>query len=211
MTTSEILAVIEREIGERGWVIVVGSLAPRLRRLFRDGAKTFLQQAAITPQPDFALVDQHAANYAAHRAGELIKDFASTTPDMLRATVERAIKEGWSSARLGEELVESYAFGDARARTIARTEVARARSHGVDAGARVSGFDQKSWDIDDIACPICRGNAAAGWISIDDAFPSGDALPPGHPNCACGVSYRRAAEASSIRITTNFQSGGLPL
>jgi|SRR5579875_679405 len=153
MTTAEILAVVESEIGERGWAVVVASLTPRLKRLFRQGAVGLLQEARISERPDFALVDEHAANYAAERAGELIKDFAATTPDMLRATVEKAIAEGWSSAKLSDELAQSYAFGNVRALTIARTELARARCHGVDAGARIAGFAEKSWTLDDAAWP----------------------------------------------------------
>jgi hypothetical protein len=209
MTTAELLAVIEREIGARGWAVFASSLRPSLKRMFRGGAVKFIHGARLESRPDFSLVDEHAAQYASARAGDLIKDFAATTPELLRATVERAIKEGWSSARLRDELVDSYAFGDVRAATIARTEVARARAHGVDAGARVASFDQKSWAIDDIACPVCRGNAAAGWIGIDDVFPSGDSLGPAHPNCACGIAYRRSSDASSISAASYFQSPGV--
>jgi hypothetical protein len=197
MTTAELLSVIEREIGERGWSVLIGSLSPRLKQVFRQSAISFLQEALVQERPDFALVDEHAAGYAAERAAELIKDFAATTPEMLRATIEKAIREGWSSVRLSDELAESYAFSDVRALAIARTEVARARNHGVDAGARRAAFEEKSWVLDEAACPVCQMNAGAGWIAIDNAFPSGDMLAPAHPNCSCTVGYRRGSQADA--------------
>lgn len=36
-------------------------------------------------------------------------------------------------------------------------------------------------------------NQAAGWISIDAPFPSGDIHPPSRPDCRCEVAYRTGA------------------
>jgi hypothetical protein len=33
----------------------------------------------------------------------------------------------------------------------------------------------------------------AGWVPIDEAFPSGNKEPPGHPRCRCTLDYRRQA------------------
>jgi len=41
-------------------------------------------------------------------------------------------------------------------------------------------------------CDICAENESAGWIPIDEAFPSGDQTPPNHPNCRCACLYQVA-------------------
>lgn len=46
---------------------------------------------------------------------------------------------------------------------------------------------KKQWLDDPLACPTCRGNAEAGPIDVDDAFPSGDQTVPAHPRCSCDV------------------------
>jgi hypothetical protein len=54
------------------------------------------------------------------------------------------------------------------------------------------GDTEKSWVGG--TCPVCEENAAAGWIDIDEAFPSGDDEPPAHPNCECELETRDAQE-----------------
>ena len=55
------------------------------------------------------------------------------------------------------------------------------------------GADEKSWDGDGEACEeICQPNIDAGWIDIDDDFPSGDQQPTAHPRCDCNIDFRKS-------------------
>ena len=49
---------------------------------------------------------------------------------MMRATIAQAIEEGWGAVELADHLKESPGFSEARAMTIARTEVIRANNQG---------------------------------------------------------------------------------
>jgi phosphohistidine phosphatase len=50
------------------------------------------------------------------------------------------------------------------------------------------GATEKSWVGG--TCKTCQENAEAGWIDMDDQFPSGDDEPPAHPNCGCELETR---------------------
>jgi len=53
---------------------------------------------------------------------------------------------------------------------------------------------EKSWIGG--TCPVCQENSDAGWIPVDEQFPSGDDEPPAHPNCDCDIETRDAAAES---------------
>lgn len=55
------------------------------------------------------------------------------------------------------------------------------------------GDEEKQWVGG--TCEVCMENADAGWIPIDDEFPSGDDEPPAHPNCSCELETRIIAES----------------
>ena len=113
-----------------------------------------------------------------------------STREYLRADATQAIEEGWSTDKLKAELKDNYAFPDARAEMISRTEIARADVEGNMAAYRQSGIVVgKQWilgsEYDDN--DECLENAEAGVIPLDAAFPSGDDAPPAHPHCLCDV------------------------
>lgn len=54
------------------------------------------------------------------------------------------------------------------------------------------GEEEKQWVGG--TCDICLENSGAGWIPIDDDFPSGDDEPPAHPNCMCELETRTAED-----------------
>ena len=158
-------------------------------------------------------VNERALAFAQERAAELVGmrqtadgwipnpnpkwAITESTRGLIASDIVTAIEEGWSTARLAEQLAGAYAFSAARAETIARTETNRANNVGNLIGYRASGVVLgKLWlagnvlpgSIDDLPCPICRINADAGVIPIDDPFPSGADSPPQHPNCRCAVA-----------------------
>ena len=185
MTAAEILAAA-RKVMRDGFALLADEITPEIEAAFRSRAVQVAAQLSIGGSTR-GIVDKASAKYAKERAGELIRDFAKSTPEMLRATVEQSIKEGWSGGRLRDELREHYAFSPERALSIARTEPAIARRAGGKAAANEVGAQSKKWDCADDPCSACLNNQAAGWIGIDEEFPEGD---DPHPNCTCGVEYR---------------------
>jgi phosphohistidine phosphatase SixA len=61
--------------------------------------------------------------------------------------------------------------------------------------AKDEGDTEKSWVGG--TCETCQENAQAGWIDMDDQFPSGDDEPPAHPNCDCELETRDRQEESA--------------
>lgn len=186
MTTDQLLAVIA-PILDKGFGAMIGDLTPAIRAAFAARGLDVVRILKIRADLR-SVIGRHAADFAARRAGELLRDFASTTPAMLRSTVTQAIAEGWSGGKLRQVLRENYAFSPSRAMTISRTETAIARRAGGRAAAQECGARQKRWVIaSDDACVLCQTNFGMDWIALDDEFPESDNP---HPNCTCGVDYR---------------------
>ena len=87
----------------------------------------------------------------------------------------------------------------ARAETVALDAISRAyHDGGADLArmhAAITGADvEKHWDPQPDACEICLGNEADDWLPEAAPFDSGDFIPPAHPNCRCGLSYRESME-----------------
>lgn|GEM_PF-105765 len=61
-----------------------------------------------------------------------------------------------------------------------------------------SGDTEKSWVGG--TCEVCQDNSDAGWIDMDDTFPSGDDEPPAHPNCDCDLETRDALQESAVPL-----------
>lgn len=187
-TADEILKRIENLLRQR-FILLTQDITPLLVRIFRRHGLRVLTQAKVGADL-YALVDHQAIRYAQARAGELIKDFARTTPDMLRNEIVKALQERWSAGQLRDELYENYGFSRVRALAIARTETQLAHRAGGRVAARAIGAEQKSWDAAADACPLCLENMAQGWIDFEDDFINGDHP---HPSCSCVERYRRAS------------------
>jgi len=113
-----------------------------------------------------------------------------STRDLLRALTTQALEEGLSTDSLANMIEHHEAFGKARARVIARTEIAKADTAGAMASYRLSQIvTHKRWlsANDDAVSAECAECEAAGAILLDEDFPSGVDAPPNHPNCRCAV------------------------
>jgi hypothetical protein len=55
---------------------------------------------------------------------------------------------------------------------------------------------------DDRVSDGCKDNQRAGWIALNDAFPSGDDRPLRFPGCRCVVQYRRKAGVNTATQAT---------
>lgn len=54
---------------------------------------------------------------------------------------------------------------------------------------------EKLWVTDGEPCEICDENAIAGWIPMDEEFPSGHDEPDAHPNCKCVLETRASSDS----------------
>ena len=119
--------------------------------------------------------------------------------DTSKQRLRDALADAWDKGGSYNDMVKSVTdtfedFSSVRAGMIAQTEANDAYIEGRDATARAAGLGEKRWSADGSdTCPECEEQIAAGWIDIDDDFPSGDD-PPLHPNCDCGTDYRSARE-----------------
>lgn len=184
------------------WAVMIDPTEEALGAIGADASKKALATVGINDTGITDQVHQDALDYAEVRAAELVGktydgdllidnpnaewSITESTRDMLRSTVTQAVQEGWSSDRLAAAIEDGDAFSADRAATIARTELAFANSRGAMEGYRASGVvEKKVWLLGEEACDECQGNADAGEIPLDDAFPSGDDAPPAHPRCVC--------------------------
>ena len=135
-------------------------------------------------------VNELALAWAEEHAADLVTDISDATRDMLLSTVTDAIENGWSAADLATAVADSVGFSDARAETIARTELITAYNQSALDAYKSSGVvDGKSWLSagDDLVEEDCEMNEEDGVIPLDDDFSSGDDAPPAHPNCRCAI------------------------
>jgi hypothetical protein len=115
-----------------------------------------------------------------------------------------------SNAGIAEAIRGTGAFDTARATTIARSETARAYTHGTEEGWKQSGVVKgKRWLLAPGACEFCRAAAksyAGRTVGLGDPFYERGAVltgtdggtmnldydnvdgPPLHPNCRCDLA-----------------------
>lgn len=190
------------------WTVLYGVLEQNLTDAFKVNAQRGLAQIGVALTDDLTeQLDERASSWAQTRSAQLVgmrrtksgalvptprAEYAvsDTTRAGIQQILTNAVDEGWSTEDLASELEEAYEFSAARAETIARTELAQSHTNGNYAGWQESGVvTQKQsilgseHDLDD----VCNGNAEAGPVGLDEEFPSGDLLPPYHPNCVCDV------------------------
>lgn len=188
------------------WITITPEVERILVLIATDGAAEALRQVGIDALPAItAQVHEAAVAFAHDRAAELVGmqwdgDVLVANPDatwaitegtrtLLRGDVTTALEEGWGTDELADHLATSYAFSDARAMNIARTELARADVEGNLEGWRASGVVagkqsilSDSHDEED----ECDDAAAMGVVDLDDDF-GGLGDPPYHPRCECDV------------------------
>jgi hypothetical protein len=196
-------AIAGHDFGD--WSGIEDAVAQYAETVFAEAAEQALirmgvEVTAAVRRELIEVVHEDAVKFAQKRAAEMVKDVTKATRKQVRGAVTSAIKEGWSSRKLAEEIAKSPAFNAARAETIARTELAIANSEGFKQGLEASGvgIQTKEWLIgEDNPCDECQGNADQGPIAYDATFQSGHAWTPAHPNCLPGDARVLAAGISA--------------
>ena len=198
-----------------GWVNLSVDAERILLKVAKDGAEQALEQIGFDATPEITdQLNEASEEFARDRGAELVGmkvnadgtlspnpdarwAITDSTRELLRSDVEAAIDEGLSTADLAARLEEGYAFSDARAETIARTEVARADVEGNLAAYRESGvISGKQWILgsEHAGEDECNDAADMGVVGLEDDF-GGIGDPPAHPNCECDVLPVLAEEA----------------
>ncbi len=175
---------------------IIAALTAAMRRRFRAQARwisaggslsTYVEDLLIMARISRALSDAHAAgwNVAAAELGMDTPARHIVTPQFL-AGVDSTTAERLAAGK-GFGIVE-------RAPMIAQTEVGRAFNAGARALASEAGSGiEKAWLVQSgNPCANCLDAAADGFIPDEAPFSNGYFEPPGHPNCACSLSYQRA-------------------
>ena len=198
-----------------GWSVLADDISGLLDDVVRDGMVAAIAQLGLGTEAKkevMNLVNEKAEAYAMDRSAELVglsrvgDSFVDnpnaewrideSTRGYLRSSVKDAISEGWSNDKLAENIEEAYGFSEERAMMIARTETNRASNTGALESYKASGVvEGKQWvtSNDDKVSDDCVENGEAGpdkdgvLMDLDADFPSGESMPPNHPNCRCAI------------------------
>jgi len=153
----------------------------------------------------FDLSNPRAVSYLQEYGARQVTRINETTREYIQTLITQAVDEGWSTQRTAEALIErfqEFAVGqpqshiDSRAHLIAVTETGNAYAEGnllVAQELKAAGLDmEKAWDTvgDGKVSEGCKENEAAGWIEVDQNFPSGHQRPLRFPGCRCDTKFR---------------------
>lgn len=202
-----------REAGEFSLELTIEILEPG-ELATRNVAAGVLQntaEAAYSAGADIGAADLGLRNPRAvaafnYQGGQRIAGIDRATRRYIQTVLSNALVEGHSPQRAAREIVKRYAeFGAPsplghvrnRAELIAVTEMGDAYVAGNFAAAKASGLPvDKRWltagdeRVDD---EVCLPNEGAGWIDVDETFPSGHMGPTAHPGCRCDLQLRPRA------------------
>lgn len=151
----------------------------------------------------FSLKNPRAVDYLYNSRQERFDGIDQTTRVQISRILADAASAGVPYAEVGKLLKKRFTeLSKSRAELIAVTELGDAYAEGSMEAARQlrdSGLVmQKRWltSKDTMVTPGCRANEAAGWIGVDEGFPSGHQRPLRFPGCRCDIELRRDKEAS---------------
>ena len=144
------------------------------------------------------------------RAAAAVTAIDATTREEIARIVTHGMEEGYNYQEVAREIAAKYdEFGAGkpqahirnRAELIAINEAGEAYETGnrlvIDEMTAVGLEMEMHWSSvgDGKVSEGCRRNEAAGWIPVNQAFPSGHQHAPRFPGCRCAILYRR-------RVTT---------
>ena len=127
--------------------------------------------------------DQLAADRIARLAAKWLDEVVQTRVQRIAAILAR----GGTAAEL-EASIRAMLASETDARMVAITEVSRAMAAAAMEAYRAAGVRKVRWITrSGHPCPVCVANEAAGPRWLGEPFPSGDTMPPAHPNCECAL------------------------
>jgi len=186
-----------------------------LKRLFGAKSKTEgraskeseLRVVGTSPgspnSPAVARTTENAATSLSDDSGfqsPLMPDVSDATKEEIQGIIARGLESGLSPQKVARQIADKLTPYMAErpeaeirslAHAIAVTKNAEAYEEGGLSLARdveAAGIEmEKSWYVSEgqNPCDACLENGQAGWIPLDEAYPSGHMYPPGHPACLC--------------------------
>jgi hypothetical protein len=185
-------------------------------KLLSDQVKAGLKSATAKA---FNLANPRAVAYLKEHGADNVTRISEVTRGQIQTVLEQGREQGWSYDRTAYELKNKFKnYYDKnqsewefdakrpqlhikdRASLIAVTEIGNAYEFGSFEQSRQMQEDglpqEKYWSTagDDRVSEGCAENEAAGWIDINDPFPSGDDHPLRFPGCRCACQYRMKGE-----------------
>lgn len=155
----------------------------------------------------FDLKNPRAIAAIKDRAAAAVTEIDATTREEIARILTQWMEEGYNYQQVARAIAakyDEYAVPITRPRhirnraeLIAVTEAAEAYETGnrlvIDEMTAVGLEMEKSWSTvgDDRVSDGCRENSQAGWIPVDQTFPSGHQHAPRFPGCRCAILYRR--------------------
>jgi hypothetical protein len=147
----------------------------------------------------FDLKNPRAVRYLELHGAERVQQIDETTRGQLRTLLADGVSKGESYDTIAGRITATFdGFSRERATRIVVDECAVAYETGNMAVARDlqdGGLDMVKSLLtanDDQVDEDCRADAAAGWIPLDQAFPSGAMNAPIHSGCRCVTLTKRA-------------------
>jgi SPP1 gp7 family putative phage head morphogenesis protein len=180
---------------------LVKQLDAAIQMAYAVGAEDLVLELDISPELaiEFGLEHPRAVEYLKeHGFEKMARDLDATTADRLESLLVDGLENGKSYDQIAKAIRDEFKdFTGARADLIATTEIGEAYSAATLEAAQEledKGIDlEKSWLTvgDDRVDEDCAANEDAGWIDLDDEFPSGDDRPLSHPGCRCSLLVQR--------------------
>lgn len=196
------VAAVLKSLGFKNPAVIRDTTEKMLKAVYADAGYEALQKLAKDSaeyEKMLSVVNERAADWAKTEAAKRIEDITNSTRDMLKTSVEQAIRDGLSTQELADLLADDRAFSDDRANTIARTELAFANVNGTVDGYRESGVVKGlEWLVSpDDTCDDCMEMVGKEG-SLENGF-DGD-FPPLHPNCRCDVVPVMDEEPEKVQL-----------
>ncbi len=153
----------------------------------------------------FKLDNPRAVDYLRRNAAAKVTAINDTTRKAIAKIVTKGTEEGTSYTKMAREIRSKFHEFSVpkpqlhikdRAELVSVTETANAYGEGNMVFAQdlqSKGLTmEKSWLTvgDDRVSEGCQENQDAGWIGVDDMFPSGDEHEPRFPGCRCSTLYQ---------------------
>lgn len=124
---------------------------------------------------------------ARKQTATLVTGVTETTRNLIRQSVATSMQSG-EDLDTAMRRLNMVLNNPKRAELIAQTESVTAYQRGQYVFATQTGAKKKTWESIAGACRIC-GPMDGVTVDIDDLFPNGALLPPGHPRCRCTAYY----------------------
>lgn len=182
---------------------------PALEEAMISGLTTGILQLEFHDTKLIASANTIASEFASERAAELVGmkynhdgelvpnpkaewAISDTTRDKIKRIVTESFEGETKMSVVVDKIQEALQtdeagiFTEARAKTIANTEVANAQAGGNFEVWKRSGLVKSvKWLVSALEpCDECKDNENVE-VDFGETFPSGDMLPPAHPNCRC--------------------------